>query len=126
MVAAISKEYPSFATEWMDDRTRALATMFLLRKHQPDLTLLHFVDHDSAAHDNGPFTREANAAIEYTDELIGQILAVLPRNTVVAIVSDHGFEATSKDLNVAAFFASKKLETMAGTTGSRRLPVNDG
>jgi len=115
LIAAIAQEYPSFATEWMDDRTRALATMFLLRKHQPDLTLLHFVDHDAAAHDNGPFTREANAAIEYTDELIGQILAVLPRNTVVAIVSDHGFEAAPKDLNVAALFASKKL-AMAGTT----------
>jgi len=109
LVAAIAKDYPSFATEWMDDRTRALATIHILRRHQPDLTLLHFVDHDAAAHEMGPFSRAANASLEYTDELLGQILANLPPNTVVAIVSDHGFEATSRLLNVSAFLAAAQL-----------------
>lgn len=109
LVAAISKAHPSFATQWMDDRTRALGTIFILRRYQPDLTLLHFVDHDSVAHEMGPFSREALAALEYTDELLGQILAHLPANTVVAVVADHGFEATPRELNVAAWLASAKL-----------------
>jgi hypothetical protein len=109
LVQAITAEFPSFATQWMDDRVRALATIYILKRYQPDLTLLHFVDHDEAAHDMGPFSKEAIATLEYTDELLGQILAVAPRNTVVAIVSDHGFEAAPRELNVASLLASKKL-----------------
>ena len=102
LVEKISKRYPSFAQEWMDDRTRALATVYLLEAERPDLLLLHFVDHDAAAHENGPFTREAKAAIEYTDELIGQILKAAPKNAVVAIVSDHGFERVDRAVTVPA------------------------
>ena len=125
LIAAIAAEYPSFATEWMDDRTRALATIYLLRKHQPDLTLLHFVDHDSAAHEMGPFSREANATLEYTDELIGQILAALPRNTVVAIVSDHGFEAVNRELDVNEWLASKRLPPNSVTSRGAYLWTTD-
>jgi hypothetical protein len=100
LVERITAMYPSFPQEWMDDRTRALATMYLMRERRPDLTLVHFVDLDAEAHDNGPFTREANAMLEYTDELVGRILAVLPANVVVALVSDHGFERTDRVINV--------------------------
>ena len=109
LVAAIAKEYPSFATQWMDDRTRALGTLYILQHYAPDLTLLHFVDHDSVAHEMGPFSREAIAALEYTDELLGQLLAHLPVNTVVAVVADHGFEAIQRQLNLAAFLSRAKL-----------------
>ena len=125
LIAAIAAEYPSFATEWMDDRTRAVATIYLLRKHQPDLTLLHFVDHDSAAHEMGPFTREANATLEYTDELIGQILAALPRNTVVAIVSDHGFETVKRELDINEWLASKRLPLNSITSRGAYLWTTD-
>ncbi len=102
LVARIARAYPSFAQEWMDDRTRALATIHLLKNERPDLLLLHFVDLDAEAHELGPFTREANAVLEYTDELIGQILAVVPPGMVVAIVSDHGFERIDKVINLPA------------------------
>jgi hypothetical protein len=92
LVDEITAKHPSFPQEWVDDRVRALATMYVMEHKRPDLTLLHLIDHDAEAHDNGPFTRHANAVIEYTDELLGRILAVTPPDTVVAIVSDHGFE----------------------------------
>jgi len=102
LVAAISRIYPSFAQEWVDDRVRALATVYLLEREKPDLTLLHFVDHDAAAHDHGPFGTRANAILEYTDELLGLILAARPAGTTVAIVSDHGFERVDKVINLWA------------------------
>lgn len=114
LIKEIMGEYPSFGTEWMDDRARALATVYILKRYQPDLTMLHFVDHDEAAHSKGPFTPEAVAVLEYTDELLGQVLAAKPANTVVAVVSDHGFEASPRELNVVPFFASKKLP-LSGT-----------
>lgn len=100
LVEKIARVFPSFAQEWMDDRTRTLATIYLLQHEKPNLILLHLVDHDAEAHHTGPFSREANAMIEYTDELIGKMLAVLPKNMVVALVSDHGFERADKVVDV--------------------------
>jgi hypothetical protein len=100
LVERISKEYPSFPQEWMDDRTRTLAAIYLLRHEHPDLLLLHLVDLDSEEHENAPFTRESNAILERTDELIGSILDNLPRGSALAVVSDHGFERVDKMVNI--------------------------
>ncbi|MBL8233186.1 MAG: alkaline phosphatase family protein [Bryobacterales bacterium] len=94
--------FPAYPHEWMDDRSRALATMFLLKAKRPDLILLHFVDHDSEAHEMGPFTRDAKGILEYTDELIGEIMRAMPRNYVLALVSDHGFERIDRVVNISA------------------------
>src|SRR5258708_5922364 len=50
LVERISKEYPSFPQEWMDDRTRTLAVLYLLKREHPDLLLVHMVDLDSEEH----------------------------------------------------------------------------
>ena len=100
LVEEIAKRYPSFPQEWMNDRTRTLATIYLMQQKHPDLTLVHFVDHDAEAHDHAPFSTEANALVEYTDELIGQILAATPKDVVVIVTSDHGFERTDKVVNL--------------------------
>lgn len=99
LVDDIRKQYPAFGTEWMDDRNRTLATQYIVSKLKPTLTLLHLVDLDSEQHERGPFTPESKACLEYSDELIGKILAATPSNFTVAIVSDHGFELTEKILN---------------------------
>jgi hypothetical protein len=100
LVERISREYPSFPQEWMDDRTRTLAAIYLLRREHPDLLLIHLVDLDSEEHENAPFTREANAILERTDELIGIILEELPHGSALAVVSDHGFERVDKMVNI--------------------------
>lgn len=100
LVAKISADFPSFAQEWMDDRTRTLAALWLLQHARPGLLLLHLVDLDSEEHDDAPFSREAYAILERTDELIGQIIAALPPGSAVALVSDHGFERVDKIVNV--------------------------
>ncbi|MFM8395204.1 MAG: alkaline phosphatase family protein [Acidobacteriota bacterium] len=100
LVGKIAKVFPSFAQEWMDDRTRTLATVYLLKYERPDLVLLHLVDHDAEAHETGPFSRESLAILEYTDELIGEMLRAKPREMAVAIVSDHGFERADRVINL--------------------------
>ena len=101
LVDKIAARFPSFPQEWVDDRVRTLGTIYLLQHEKTDLILLHLIDHDSEAHGNGPFTREAKAMIEYSDELLGRILAAMPKSWVVAIVSDHGFERVDKIVNLA-------------------------
>lgn len=92
LVAEIGRAYPSFPQAWLDDRSRALATIYLLKQKRPDLLLLHFAELDSEEHEDGPFTPHAKAVVERTDELIGDILKVLPADYDLALVSDHGFE----------------------------------
>ncbi len=106
----IAAAYPSFAQEWMDDRTRALAAVYLLKEHHPNLLLIHLVDLDSEEHDNAPFSRESKAMLERTDELIGQIAAAMPKGYDIAIVSDHGFEQVNQNVNLRAIAAKAGVE----------------
>ena len=100
LLAEIAKRYPAFPHEWIDDRSRTLAAMSMIQDHQPDLLLVHFVDLDSEEHERAPFTRDAKGILEYTDQLIGDILRILPKDYVFALVSDHGFERVSRIVNV--------------------------
>ena len=102
LVAEITRQYPSFAYRWLDDRTRTLATIYLLKNKQPDLLLLHLAELDSEAHEEGPFTPAANAVAERSDELIGDILKALPKGYAIALVSDHGFEKIDHVANLKA------------------------
>ena len=107
LVGDITRKFPSFAQQWMDDRTRALATIYLLQEKQPDLMTVHFVDLDSEAHDTGPFSPASNAILEYTDELLGQILKAMPRNMALALVSDHGFARVDKTANLKMLMSNQ-------------------
>jgi len=115
LVAEITRAYPSFAYRWLDDRTRTLATVYLLKTKQPDLLLLHLAELDSEAHEEGPFTPAANAVAERSDELIGDILKALPKDYAVALVSDHGFEKIDHAANLKAMAAA------AGVTGEMSI-----
>lgn len=127
LVDEISRAYPSFPQQWVDDRTRALATIFLLKQKAPDLLLVHFVDLDSEEHDQGPFETNANAILERTDELIGEILQALPANYQFALVSDHGFERVDKTVNLSALLEKEKvggaLRAMGGIMVTKDEPV---
>jgi predicted AlkP superfamily pyrophosphatase or phosphodiesterase len=95
----IAVAFPSFPQQWMDDRTRTLAAVFLIQQKHPDFMAIHLVDLDAEEHDTKPFSTESKAMLEYTDELIGRILAILPKDTVIALVSDHGFVAVDQTVH---------------------------
>ncbi len=129
LVDDISRQYPSFPQQWMDDRTRTIAVCYLLQNKKPDLLLLHLVDLDSEEHDQGPFTPNANAILERTDQLIGQMLSVLPSDYDVALVSDHGFELVDKIANLRVLLARNnivgELQPMGGIVTTTDPKVAD-
>jgi predicted AlkP superfamily pyrophosphatase or phosphodiesterase len=98
----IAGVYPSFAQQWMDDRTRTLAALFLMEKKRPDFLAIHLVDLDAEEHDTEPFSAPSKAILEYTDELIGRLLQALPKDAAFVLVSDHGFVAVEKTVHPAA------------------------
>ena len=118
LVAAISNLYPSFPQQWVDDRTRTLAVLYLLREKRPDLLLVLMVDLASVEDDQGPFEVNANAILERTDELIGSILDALPHDYIFVLVSDHGFERVDRTANPRILLkrngVAGKLEHMGG------------
>jgi len=120
----IAARFPSFRQEWMDDRTRTLATRYMLQNAKADAVFVHLVDLDSEAHDNGPFTVEANAIVERTDELIGDMLAALPQGGRFVLVSDHGFEKADRTVNLK--FATER-DKVAGidVKGGFVIAAND-
>src|SRR5262249_14149108 len=113
----ITKMFPSFHQEFVDDRTRILAVRYLLKTERPDLMLVHLVDLDNEAHENGPFTREALSILEYQDELIGTALADLPSNYVVVVVSDHGFEKVDREVNLNVAAAGRGVKGIRSLGG---------
>jgi predicted AlkP superfamily pyrophosphatase or phosphodiesterase len=109
LVNEIARQYPSFNQQWLDDRSRTLAAIYLLKKKQPDLMLLHLAELDSQEHDEGPFVPHAYAVVERSDELIGDILKVLPKDYDLALVSDHGFERIDQIANLKVMAAADSV-----------------
>lgn len=112
LIAEIGRAYPSFPQQWLDDRSETLATIYILTRKQPDLMLLHLAETDSEQHEEGPFVPHAKAVLERADELIGDILKVLPKDYALALVSDHGFEQIDHIANL------KVLAVADGVTGA--------
>jgi predicted AlkP superfamily pyrophosphatase or phosphodiesterase len=123
LVAEVAKAYPSFAQQWVDDRTRTLAVRFLLEQKAPDFLLVHLVDLDSEEHDRGPFDTNAKAILERTDELIGEMIRALPTGYDVVLTSDHGFERVDHVSNLKVLLAEAgikgDLESMGGIVTTR-------
>jgi predicted AlkP superfamily pyrophosphatase or phosphodiesterase len=130
LIGEIAARYPSFAQQWVDDRTRMLSTVFLLQEKRPDFLAVHFVDLDAEEHDTEPFSRASKAMLEYTDELIGRVMAALPAGTAMALVSDHGFVAVEKTVHPAVGMVSpfwvtaSNAEEAAALAKLQRDPAN--
>lgn len=121
LVDEIAHAYPSFAQQWLDDRTRTLAALFLIEQKHPDFLAIHLVDLDAEEHDTEPFSSASKAILEYTDELIGRILAALPRDTVFALVSDHGFVPVAKTVHPPVGVVTPFLVTATTTAEAEKL-----
>jgi len=117
LIAEIGRAYPSFPQQWLDDRSETLATTYILTRKQPDLMLLHLAETDSQQHEEGPFVPHSKAVLERTDELIGDILKVLPKDYVLALVSDHGFEQIDHIANLKVMAAADGVTGAMTVTG---------
>lgn len=92
--AARGRPLPSFPEQ--RDTDRADVAAWVIENHAPELVLVHFFDFDFAQHAEGSMMPKAIASLEATDALVGRLLASLGKSghrddTLVAIVSDHGF-----------------------------------
>lgn len=120
---------------FLKDRMVADVAAHVLRRHAPDLLLVHFLCADSFQHLHGPRSPEAYWALEYVDHLVADVLAALPagaldRDTAVAVVSDHGFLPVTHDVRVNVRLRQLGLLGTDGTgaiaAAEARLVMNHG
>jgi hypothetical protein len=80
----------------MADHLKALVAVEILKQLKPALAAIHFSITDTIQHANGPLTPAAFAAVEETDQNIGDLITGITANdladtTTVIVTGDHGF-----------------------------------
>ena len=102
-----------------EDRDTTIAKLagYLLKKHQPNLLLVHIELLDEVEHGHGPESPEARAMVERIDARIAEILqadrdAGLADSTDVFIVSDHGFLPVERLIQPNVLLAKAGLFTL--------------
>jgi predicted AlkP superfamily pyrophosphatase or phosphodiesterase len=76
---------------------------------------VHLASLDHLEHGFGPFSPEANAALEQVDAEVGELEAAAP-NAVVCVLSDHGFTRTDHSFNLTRPFVEEGLKNATSWT----------
>jgi len=122
-------------TEQIQERDQMFVQMscLVLRRHSPDLLLMHFVELDHAQHRFGPRSPQAYAALKNQDDCVGEFWRALqqtcPQRGTLLLVSDHGFISYSQRIMPNVLLRREGLLTTLGskiTGGSVRALAQGG
>lgn len=123
----------------MADARRRLAS-HLYRKYRPDLFIFvmvvvdrvchalykqmaHPLDHNKDGHADWKYGGEVLRAYQAADRALGELLAEMDDDTVVLVMSDHGFGTLDRDVNLNQFFLEQDLMCFDVEKVRPRLPV---
>jgi predicted AlkP superfamily phosphohydrolase/phosphomutase len=119
---------------------RGRAAVHLYREHRPDLFVLVLVAVDRVSHalfgqmahpaNHGrdgragwKYSGEVLRAYQAVDRVLGELLALADENTVVVVMSDHGFGDLARDVSLNQFFLERGLMAFSPDKVRPRLPV---
>ena len=116
------------------DVTRTHLAEYLIKKHAPNLLLVHLETLDETEHQHGPESAEAVATLERIDARIGEIIgavkeAGLENSTDFFLVSDHGFMSINRVIAPNVLLAKAGLLTVDAqgrVTGAKVATVSNG
>jgi predicted AlkP superfamily pyrophosphatase or phosphodiesterase len=91
------------------DQRRAEYAVRLLRLKRPGFMTIYLTALDHIEHQFGPFSPEANETLEQIDLLVGNIRTAAGPETVLSVVSDHGFAPLSKEVHLQTRFREAEL-----------------
>ena len=101
------------------DENRARFAEALILSEKPDFMTAYFTALDHEQHEKGPGTKDARQILERIDAIIGKLVAAQLKahpDAVIAIASDHGFAATTTEINLYRAFIDAGLIKL-GTDG---------
>ncbi|MGB0034729.1 MAG: ectonucleotide pyrophosphatase/phosphodiesterase [Candidatus Acidiferrales bacterium] len=114
----VAKEFPEVATDLTPPNgTDAAFTdiaCYAIEKWQPNLLMLHIAAVDHWEHEKGPFSPEAIDVTEKADAQIARLIEAAKKagiwdDSVLVIVSDHGFAPIAKDFRPGVLLAEHGL-----------------
>ena len=99
-----------------------LASRRKQQRHMPDLLAVHFTDTDTMRHTYGTFSQEVTDSLNRLDERVGSILDKLAahdvlKDTIVAVVSDHGHADITGSLPLDAWLVANHIPARAQSLG---------
>jgi predicted AlkP superfamily pyrophosphatase or phosphodiesterase len=102
------------------DVFNAEAAAYLIRKHRPDLTAVHFTSLDLAQQRFGLQSKEAALALERVDSLVGKIVDAVKDAGIAAgasfvILSDHGAAKVEHEFRPNVILARNKWLSVNGS-----------
>ncbi len=103
--------------DWMYAR----ATAQVIKRHKPNVVLLHLVEADHAQHDKGPRSPDAYWSCSHSDDRVRDVIeaveaAGMKDRTTVIVASDHGFIAYEKLILPNVLLRKAGLVQMQGAT----------
>jgi predicted AlkP superfamily pyrophosphatase or phosphodiesterase len=114
------------------DRQRTRYAVAILRQKKVQFMTVHLAALDHIEHGYGPFSPEANAALELLDQQVAELEDAARSaygNLTVCVLSDHGFARTDHSLNLLRAFEDAGLVTLNDAhkiTEWRAYPKADG
>jgi hypothetical protein len=96
------------------DENRVRFTQALMLSEKPAFTTIYLASVDHIEHQFGPGTPEAYATIAQNDAMIGRLAATarqVDSKVTIVVVSDHGFQPVTTDVNLYAPFIAAGLIT---------------
>jgi predicted AlkP superfamily pyrophosphatase or phosphodiesterase len=94
------------------DEIKTRYSLEILRRYKPAFMTIHLSALDETEHEHAPFSVEANQDLEAIDGMVARLASAALANdpdTVVVIVSDHGFVTVSHSVNLYAPFLEAGL-----------------
>lgn len=97
------------------DQKRGRYAAALIDAHKPQFLTVYLTALDHEQHEKGPDSPEAKAVLEKIDAIVGDLIAAERKahpDAVIALVSDHGFEATHTAINLFRPFIDEGFITL--------------
>lgn len=114
----VAKRFPDFRAGFtpppVKDESLTDIAVHLVETLQPHLLMIHLPRVDSEQHIHGPFSGPASAAVENADRQIARLISAAEQvgiwnETVLLVVSDHGFTTISQSVRPGLLLAQKGL-----------------
>lgn len=103
---------PGISEDIAGDENRGRFAAALIAEHKPDFATVYLTALDHEQHAEGPGTPKAHAILERIDAIVGKLVSAEKAahpNAVIAVVSDHGFEAINRETNLYRAFIDAGL-----------------
>jgi len=94
------------------DETRGQFATALITREKPYFTTVYLTALDHEQHEKGPDTAAAHAVLKRIDAVVGNIMAAqmaAQPDSVIAVVSDHGFSKVDTEINLYRAFIDAGL-----------------